>query len=52
MRQYVRFSSQRQVCINLMNMADALDSPKGMWSHLKKPRLPTVNVVYCFDSSS
>ena len=52
MRQYVRFSSLRQFCIKLWNMAGTLHSSKGMWSYLKKPRLPTVNVVYCFDSSS
>ena len=23
-----------------------------MWSHLKKPKLPTVKVVYCFNASS
>ena len=29
-----------------------LQSPKGMQSHLKNPKLPTVKVVYCFDASS
>ena len=51
MRQYVRFSSLRQFCIYLWNVAGALHSPKDMQSHSKKPRLPTVNAVYCFDSS-
>ena len=52
MRQYIRFSSSRQFCINCWNMDGALHRPKGMWSHIKKPRLSTVNAVYCFDNSS
>ena len=52
MRHYVRFSSLKQFCINLWNVAGVLHSPKAMQSHSKKPRLPMVNVVYCFNSSS
>ena len=37
MRQYVRFSSLRQLCINLWNVAGVLHSPKGMQSHSRSP---------------
>ena len=52
MRQYIRFSSPREFCINCWYVAGALQSPKGRQLHLKKPRLPTVNAVYCFEDSS
>ena len=52
MRQYIRFNSPRQFCISHWKVAGALHSPKGMLSHSKKPRLPTVNAVCCFDDSS
>ena len=52
MRQYIRFSSLRQFRICHWNVAGTLHSPKDMQSHSKKPRLPTMNVVYCFDDSS
>ena len=52
MRQYIWFSSPRQFCINCWKVAGALHSPKGMQSHLKRPRLPMVNAVYCFEDSS
>ena len=48
----MRFSSPRQFCISLWNMASALQSPKGMQSHSKNPKLPTVKAVYCFDAAS
>ena len=33
-------------------MAGALHNPKGKQSHSKKPKLPTLKAVYCFDASS
>ena len=48
----MRFNSPRQFCISLWNVASALQSPKGMQSHLENPKLPTLKVVYCFDASS
>ena len=51
-RQYVRFSSPRQFWINLWNMVGALHNPKGMQLHSKKPKLDTVNAVYCFNNLS
>ena len=38
----MRFNSSRQFCISLWNTASTLQSPKGMWSHLKKTQ-----VTYC-----
>ena len=38
----MRFNLPRQLCIDLWNVAGALQSPKGMWSHLKKTQ-----VTYC-----
>ena len=48
----MRFNSPRQFCISLWNITSTLQSPKGMQSHLKNPKLPTVKAVYCFDASS
>ena len=48
----MRFNLPKQFCISLWNMASTLQSPKGVQSHLKNPKLPTVNVVYCFNASS
>ena len=36
------FKSPRQFCISLWNITSALQSPKGIWSHFKKPQ-----VTYC-----
>ena len=47
----MRFNLPRQFCISHWNMAGALHSPKGMWLHLKNPKLPTVKAIYCFDAS-
>ena len=48
----MRFNSPRQFCISLWNVAEALQSPKGILSHLYKPILPNVKAVNCLDSSS
>ena len=40
----------KTICISCWNVAGTLNSPKGMQSHSKKPKLPTVNAVYCFDN--
>ena len=36
----------------LLESSGALQSPKGILSHSRNPRLPTVKAVYCFDTSS
>ena len=48
----IQLSASRQFCISLWRVAGALHSPKDMWSHLKKPRLPMVNAMYCYEDSS
>ena len=54
MRQYVRFSSQRWVCINHWKVAGVHCTAQRACSYntKKRPRLPTVNAVYCFNSLS
>ena len=47
----MKFNSPIQFCISHWNMASALQSPKGILSHLKNPKLPTVKAVYCFNTS-
>ena len=48
----MRFNLPRQFCISLWNITSTLQSPKGMQSHSKNPKLPTVKAVYCFNASS
>ena len=48
----MRFNLPRQFCISHWKNAGALQSPKGMQLHSKKPKLPTVKVVHCFNTSS
>ena len=48
----MKFNSPIQFCISCWKVAGALQSPNGILSHSKNPRLPTVKAVYCFDASS
>ena len=48
----MRFNMPRQICISHWKVAGSLQSPKGMQSHSKNPKLPTVKAVYCLDASS
>ena len=48
----MRFNSPIQFCISHWKVAGALQSLKGIWSHSKNPKSPTVKAVYCLDVSS
>ena len=48
----MKFNSPIQFCISHWKVAGTLQSLKGILSHSKNPRLPTVKAVYCFDTSS
>ena len=48
----MRFNLLKQCCISLWNEVGTLQSPKGMGSHSKDPKLPTVKVVYSFKACS